>query len=231
MSNSDLKVGLFGPWLFQLGLGLREIGVDGVRVILDENEALLTTALRDEPELKDPDFALVGDWNSPRACLYPKASVLTKLMNEFDVLVLSFLGPMFASFAKRPYFFFPTGFDLTGIPFTMRSRFDRKRGLVRDVAAFVLAHWQRKGIRGANKIWVPLYAPFSDAIDDIGKISTEVGFLPLAHNENLFKPVEPEKKEFSESKTLQIFHPSRIMMSEKKGSINWCWLSKSFLPI
>ena len=220
MSISDLKVGLFGPWLFQLGVGLREIGVDGVRVIIDEKEALLTTALRDEPELQDNDFVLIDRWNSPIACLYPKASALTKLLNEFDVLVLSFLGPMFGPFAKRPYFFFPTGYDLTGVPFPIRSRFHRKRGSLRHFSAFVLAHWQRKGIREANEIWVPSYAPFAHAIDGLGEISTEIGFLPLAHNENLFKPVESDEKEFLESKTLKIFSPSRIMMSEKKNSVD-----------
>ena len=127
---------------------------------------------------------------------------------------------MFGSFAKRPYFFFPTGYDLTGVPFPIQSRFHRKRGSLSDFSAFVLAHWQRKGIRGANEILVPLYAPFSDAIDGIGKISNQVGFLPLAHNENLFKAVESDEKEFSESKTLQIFHPSRIMMSEKKNPVD-----------
>jgi len=220
VSISDLKIGLFGPWLFQLGVGLREIGVDGVRVILDEKEGLLTTALRDEPELKDQDFALIDRWNSPSACLYPKASALTKLLKEFDVLVLSFLGPMFGPYSKRPYFFWVSGFDLTGVPFPIRSRFHRTPGALRNFSAFVLAYWQRRGIREASQIWVPPFEPFINAVDSIRKINNEIEVFPLAHNENLFKPVEPHKKEFLEPKTLKIFHPSRIMMSEKKNSIN-----------
>ena len=217
VSIPDLKVGLFGPWLFQLGVGLREIGVDGTKIILDEQEVLLTTALRDEPELKDPDFALIDRWNSPRACLFPKSSALAKLFNQFDVLVVSFLGPMFAYYSKRPYFFWSAGFDLTGIPFPIQARFDRKRGPLRDAAAFVLAYWQRKGIRGANEIWMTPNEPFTSALDSVGE---EGQFFPLAHNENLFRPVESKEEGFSESKTLRIFHPSRIMMSEKKGSID-----------
>ncbi len=219
MSISDLKIGLLGPWLFQLGVGLREIGVDGVKVILDEKEALLTTALRDEPELKDPDFALIDRWTSPVACLYPKASALTKLLKEFDVLILSFLGPMFGPYLKRPYFFWVSGFDLTGVPFPIQSRFERESGVLRDFAAFVLAHWQRKGIREANGIWVPPLELFYDAVHSIGKVNSEIDFFPLAHNENLFKPVESGEKDFSESETLKIFHPSRLMMSEKKFAI------------
>ena len=220
MSVSELKIGLYGPWLLELGVGLREIGVDGVKVIIDENEALLTTALRDEPELKDPNLTLIDRWNSRGACLYPKASSLTKLLKEFDVLVLSFLGPMFGPSSKRPYFFWVSGYDLTGVPFPIQSRFHRKRGVLKDFAAFFLAYWQRKGIREANEIWVPPFELFYDAVDSIGKVNSEIVFFPLAHNENLFKPVESGEKDVSESETLKIFHPSNA--SEAKKILHYC---------
>tara|TARA_Y100000590_G_scaffold405507_2_gene493884 strand:+ start:59 stop:1249 length:1191 start_codon:yes stop_codon:yes gene_type:complete len=218
VETNELKIGLFGPWLFQLAVGLREVGVNDVSLFVDEKEGLLSTALRDAPELNDSDFVLIDRWLSRSALLHPKRSSLTKMLREFDVLILSYLSPVFGPYTGAPYIFFPTGHDLTGVPFPIRSRVQRPRGL-QDLSAPILAYRQRKGIRRASAISVRLFKPLADALSDIGKISSELIYIPLAHDDDLFSPVDLDVKKDDDSETLKIFSPSRLMMSGDRNSV------------
>ena len=85
-----MKIGLYGPLLFQLAVGLRDIGQHDVRFLINRSNPSLAAGMRDEPELSDPGFAEVEDWERRSSLLIPDVSALARRLGEFDVALLAF---------------------------------------------------------------------------------------------------------------------------------------------
>ena len=122
-----MRIALYGPYMFELAVGLRENPSNDVRLFLDEET--LPRSLLAEPQIHDPGFVCIGPWATRRAILRPRGAPITRALAEFDVALVTELGPIFAQHADTEYFFIPTGWDLTCGPFPMRSRSSRRRGI------------------------------------------------------------------------------------------------------
>ena len=78
--------------LFHLAVGLRDIGHHDVRFLINRSNPSLAGGMRDEPELHDPDFSEVEDWESRSGLVTPDVSALARRLAEFDVTRLSDVG-------------------------------------------------------------------------------------------------------------------------------------------
>ena len=194
--------------MYQLAVGLRENPENYVRLFLDSRT--IPTCLRSEPLLADPTFAVVAPWVGRQEILRPGDAETTERLSEFDVAIVTDLGPIFAERSTTPFVFFPGGWDLTHAPFPVRSRSTRRRGWA-DVVEAVIAVRQRRGIRGAASIWGPAFTPFRRAVDRLGL--ELAGCLPQAVDTDLFSPGQPAPSSKSDGSPLTIFHPARFMFT------------------
>ena len=207
----QMKIGLYGPLLFHLAVGLRDIGQHDVRFLINHSNPSLASGMRDEPELRDADFAEVEDWEPRSALVVPDLSALAKRLSEFDVTLLSDVGVAFGPGSHKPYVFVPSGYDLTALPFPWRSRELRSRGLS-DLSAVLISALQRRGIAGASAVWTAGFRPFSEALERLRlPVPTPEDYLPLAFNDNLFYPRDRDGGTDYGSLTLTVFHPSRLL--------------------
>ena len=121
-----MKIALFGNFMYELAIGLRENPENDVRLFLDSRT--IPTCLRGEPMLDDPTFAVVAPWVGRKEILRPGDAEITERLSDFDVAIVTDLGPIFAECSATPFVFFPGGWDLTHVPFPVRSRSTRRSG-------------------------------------------------------------------------------------------------------
>ena len=203
-----MRIALYGPYMFGLAVGLRENPSNDVRLFLDEET--LPRSLLEEPEIHDPNFVCVGPWATQRAILWPSSAPVTRALAEFDVALVTELGPIFAQYTDTKFFFIPTGWDLTSGPFPIRSRSTRTRGLG-DLSASVIAGRLRNGIRAASGIWAAPFMPFTLAADRLGcALSAD---LPQPVDTTVFAPRAEPEETTNGFEGLTIFHPSRMQFT------------------
>ena len=203
-----MRIALYGPYMFGLAVGLRENPSNDVRLFLDEET--LPRSLLGEPEIHDPNFVCVGPWATQRAILWPSSAPVTRALAEFDVALVTELGPIFAQYTDTKFFFIPTGWDLTSGPFPIRSRSARTRGLG-DLSASVIAGRLRNGIRAASGIWAAPFMPFTLAADRLGcALSAD---LPQPVDTTVFAPRAEPEETTDGFEGLTIFHPSRMQFT------------------
>lgn len=208
-----LRIALYGPFMFEFAAGLRGGTDHEVHLFLDE--ATLPRSLADESLTKDPAFATVSPWVSRSAILCPRRAAITRALAAYDISVVTELGPVFARYTGNEYVFIPTGWDLKGGPFPLRTARTRPRGRG-DLSALLVALRLRSGIRGAAAIWAAPFQPFVDASCRLG--------TPL--DANLAQPIDtalfsPPPKRAKANDTLTIFHPTRMQFDRKR------WTSSS----
>ena len=209
-----MKIGLYGPLLFHLAVGLRDVGHHDVRFLINRSNPSLAGGMRDEPELHDPDFSEVEDWESRSGLVTPDVSALARRLAEFDVTLLSDVGVAFGPGSHKPYVFVPSGYDLTALPFPWRSRELRSRGLP-DLSAAILSMVQRRGIAGASAVWTSGFRPYREALRRLRLPAPTVeDYLPLAFNESLFCPDFRADGPAEGGSRIAVFHPSRFLMAE-----------------
>jgi glycosyltransferase involved in cell wall biosynthesis len=203
-----MRIALYGPFMFELAAGLRENPSNDVRLFLDEET--MPRSLLAEPQIHDSGFVRIGPWATRRAILRPTGAPITRALAEFDVALVTELGPIFAQHAETEYFFVPTGWDLTCGPFPIRSRSSRHRGLG-DLSAAIIAIRLRSGIRAASGIWGAPFMPFERAVERLGCVLS--ADLPQPIDTSVFTPqVEPEETTCG-SAGITIFHPARMMFT------------------
>ena len=196
--------------MFELAVGLRENPDNEVRLFLDE--ATIPRSLFSEPVLADADFVEIGDWLSRSSIFRPASSAVAKRLSDFDVALVTELGPIFAAPSGVPFVFIPTGWDLTCGPFPIRSRTSRNRG-VGDISATAVALRMRSGIRKAIGIWGAPFAPFRAAAERLGCDLTN---LPQPIDTGLFTPEGPVAEGPTMEGGISIFHPSRMLMTDDR---------------
>ena len=152
----------------------------------------------------------MGPWATQRAILWPSSAPVTRALAEFDVALVTELGPIFAQYTDTKFFFIPTGWDLTSGPFPIRSRSTRTRGLG-DLSASVIAGRLRNGIRAASGIWAAPFMPFTLAADRLGcALSAD---LPQPVDTTVFAPRAEPEETTDGFEGLTIFHPSRMQFT------------------
>ena len=203
-----MRIALYGPFMFQLAVGLRENSANDVQLFLDEET--LPRSLLDEPLVNDSSFAHVGPWATRTAIMRPRTAPITRLLAEFDVALVTELGPIFAQHAGTNFFFIPTGWDLTCGPFPIRSRSARSRGLG-DLSAAIIAIRLRSGIRAASGIWGAPFMPFARAVRRLGCVLS--ADLPQPIDTSVFTPRIESGDTRNGSGVLRIFHPARMVFT------------------
>lgn len=202
-----MRIALYGPYLYQLAMGLRENSENEVRLFLDEET--FPRSLFDESTVRDRGFVEIGPWADRRAITRPHKAPITRLMADYDVILATELGPVFAQYTQTRFFFIPSGWDLTSGPFPIRTRSLRNRG-IGDISATIVAYHLRNGIRAAAGIWGAPFAPLVGAANRLG--CTLSADLPQPIDTNMFAPLAvPVTPKYSD--TLEIFHPTRMILS------------------
>ena len=202
-----MKIALYGHFMYELAVGLRENPDNEVQLFLDS--ATLPTCLRDEPLLHDAAFAKVAPWVTGREILRPADAEITEHLSDYDIAIVTDLGPIFAASAAIEFVFLPSGWDLTHAPFPFRSRSTRPRGRS-DIVDTVVAARIRRGIRAATSIWGAGFLPFRLAVERLG--CSLGGCLPQAIDTELFRPAAAPPGN-ARSGRVTIFHPARMMFT------------------
>jgi glycosyltransferase involved in cell wall biosynthesis len=220
-----MKIALFGPSLFELAVGLRNIPGNTVAFFVDERSFILGRELRDEPMLNAPNFARVDSWYSPSSFLNPASSRIVQELNEFDAVICSDFGPLFAAYSTAPFVFLPCGGDLTAAPFPLRALSYRLKGLAGPakmrhlIADPVRSLRMRRGIKRATSIWLfsGPFKPWIAAIDRLGlQRPTSADCLHAAIDTEVFSPSPPTSRSDS---SLTVFHPSRFLISKSSANV------------
>ena len=203
-----MKIALYGHFMFHLAVGLRNLQDHDVQLFLDSNT--LPNCLADEPLLYDSNFVHIAPWVTHHEILFPKRAELTKQLSNFDVVIATDLGPLFASAAGVEFVFIPSGSDLTVWPFPIRSRSTRPRGIA-DLIAAVIAVQLRKGIRSASSIWSEAFSRYPDPLTRLGR--SIGGYLLWPIDTETFSPEPRSFTKAGDSESITIFHPTRMMFS------------------
>ncbi len=203
-----MRIALYGPYMFELAAGLRENPSNVVRLFLDDET--MPGSLLDEPLIHDSGFVSIGHWATRRSILRPEGAPITRALAEFDVALVTELGPVFAQHSGAEFIFIPTGWDLTCGPFPIRSRSSRQRGLG-DLSAVVVAARLRSGIRAALEIWGAPFRPFERAVKRLGCALSANLTQPI--DTNVFSPTREMEPAKGESGGTTIFHPARMVFS------------------
>lgn len=201
-----MKVAVFGHSLFHLAVGLRENLANEVKFFVDS--ATLPITLKDEPALDDQTFVQAAPWVTYREILRPRTAEITRCLADFDVALVTDLGPIFAESARTDFVFIPGGSDFTQYPFPFRSRSMRPRGR-QDAFSVLVAARLRPAIRSALGIWGS--GPFSPWVLAASRLGLSLDkFLPRAFDTDLFAPGVERLDGTGESESITVFHPTRV---------------------
>ena len=184
---------------------------------VDVNDVPAARPESDDPDLRSgyPDWIHEGRWLGPRNAVVPWASPVVAELREFDLVVASGSGPVYAQHSGRPWCFLVTGGDLTVRPFPLR--YSSQYSSYRDrVAALVIGAHQRRAIRRADEIWAQPFAPFRDALARLRVPPSRRArsSIPMGVDIERFRPGNPAggSSPFGDSDFV-VFHPSRLMIS------------------
>ena len=178
----------------------------------------------DTPDLAGgyPDWIHHRPYLGPKSFMFPWTSPLVHELALFDLLIVSGLGPIFAPFIGRPFCFVPSGGDLTVTPFPVDSaHIYSSQGPKEKASAFILALWQRRGIRQAEEVWMLPFDPFIRSLSRLripeSKVVPGVFRVPidtLAYSlDSTFSPANDGQIRLIRDRfRFVVFHPSRLMM-------------------
>jgi len=223
--SATVRVALLGNvvnCLLPIAQALREGGVEA-ELFVDEAAPASGRPESADPRLAQASWIHRGPWFSRRSLLRPSRSPVVARLGDYDLVVVSGPGPVYAQFSGRPWCWLVSGADLTVTPFpwAFRSAFS---GRVRRIGAYPLAHWQRRAAPRAKEIWVQPFAPMRDAIARLGLASPPVSnrYMPMVVDVDQMqrgdgRPVVPAAMQpivdRMEAAALVVFHPTRLVMS------------------
>lgn len=220
--------------LFQIARALREQADIEAHLFLDVSHDMQMLPESDDPSLAGnyPYWIHQGNYRPYRTRMVPWTSSLIPEFSKFDVLFVSEYGPTFAQFVDRPSCFLSTGSDLTLNPFPIRSFLTvESPHLKTKLSRVAMAYWQRRGIQKSTEIWTQPFAPFGDALQELGVGREKIvpTAFPLVVDTKQFRD-DPDKDsdrnrvaEFSKHYDFVLFHPSRLTIrsdsiSKKTGT-------------
>ena len=204
-----MKIALYGHFMFQLAVGLREFTEHDVHLFLDSKT--LPNCLADEPLLSESSFVHIAPWVTHREIFFPRRAKLTELLSDCDIAITTDLGPIFASAADINFVIIPSGSDLTQWPFPMRSRSLRTRRVVEVVFETLIAFRLREGIRSALGVWSDGFSRFPGPLARLGR--SLGGYLPWPIDTETFTPESTSPTKVDDQEVMTIFHPTRMMFT------------------
>jgi glycosyltransferase involved in cell wall biosynthesis len=178
----------------------------------------------DSPTLKNhyPNWIHEGHYLNRTSMLFPWTSHLVRELEQYDAVIVSYLGPMFTQFIHKPTIFFVTGSDLTFFPFPREYRL-LHAGTRSKLSALVKGFWLRRGIRRVLEIWTQPYFPFVNALNRLHIDEARISpiYLPLVIDTDRF--TFDENARYHKDQNIQhiianfdfvVFHPSRLMIQD-----------------
>jgi glycosyltransferase involved in cell wall biosynthesis len=194
---------------------LRERGDVDAHVYVSDTAAPNWRPEADEPAYLDgyPDWIHPGPWVTARSILRPQSAPLTKELAQYDLVVASGVGPIFAQYAGCPWAFLVTGGDLTVKPFPM-TFWRWYPTWSRRAAQLVAGAHQRSAIRSADAVLAQPFAPMTTALDrlGIGSGARSDQYFPLPVDTERFTPEGPLPPPVDGD--FVVFHPSRMVLDD-----------------
>jgi glycosyltransferase involved in cell wall biosynthesis len=224
MTGTAMRVALYGNvanGLFQTARALREIAGIDAHLFLDARDGPTTRPESDDPSLADayPDWIHLGRYVTPSSLAMPWASRLVRELREFDLLLISGFGPVFAQFTGRPWCFYTSGGDLTVTPFPLRF-WRVGPSLKARLGLLAIGPWQRRGVRRATEIWTQPFPPFRTALGRLRIDARQIAdvYLPIALDVNAFSrddgPPSPQLAALRARTDFLVLHPSRLVLGD-----------------
>ena len=204
-----MKVALYGHFMFQLAVGLREFTEHDVHLFLDSKT--LPNCLADEPLLSESSFVHIAPWVTHREIFSPRRAKLTELLSDCDIAITTDLGPIFASAANIDFVVIPSGSDLTQWPFPIRSRSLRTRRVAEVAFEALIAFRLRGGIKNALSVWSDGFSRFTDPLARLGR--SVGGYLSWPIDTETFAPESASSTKVDDQELITIFHPTRMMLT------------------
>lgn len=210
---------------FRAAEALRSQGVDA-HLFISRTDPESGRPESSEPALRRgyPPWIHLGDWVTPSAVINPRSAPITERLAEFDALIASGPGPIFAQFAGPPWAFMVTGGDLTVKPFPVAFRKWYPNWRHR-MAQFLAGAWQRRAARRADQVWLQPFSPMVEAADRLGiEEQRRVDqYLPLVVDTKHYSPETAPSEQASEfvasllaGADFVVFHPSRLVMDSNE---------------
>ena len=197
-----------------------------------------------QPKSDVPDFNIdlcpwvetIG-WLEMRLIRYfPNLSRTKTKLKNFDYCLLSSDYLPLAKVIDTPCIFFPSGADLTRLPFPRLDEQPRKPFTLKWLARNLMGKNQRDGILNCKKITSSVFPPFAESLEMLGvhKTSSKLTntYLPLIMDLELFSPSlcsewpeairnlrnNSEFIIFSPSRIIDVINPTRIRVGSWKNT-------------
>lgn len=231
-----MRIALYGNIcnnFYQLAKVIRAYSDIDVHLYVDSRGDSQQLPESDDPHLREgyPAWIHKGHYMSAAALTAPWRAPLVRELEQYDLVVVSGLGPVFTQFVEKPTVFLVSGGDLTVYPFPLRF-LHHHRTLKMKLAALYFGIWQRRGIRKFAELWSPAFLPFTSAAQKlkVGHLVTST-YFPLIVDEawlkykpNPLTATNPAVEEMTSRFDFIVFHPSRMMISdtpELRSSGQW----------
>ena len=213
---------------YQIAKALRKYSDFDVHVYIDDNADPQQLPESDDPELLNDYPSWIHKKRLVRLSdkLFPWRAPLVDELSEYDLVVVSGIGPMFAQFCDTPVAFLSAGADLTmaSFPIEFISRYPT---LGRKLKALWIGPWQKRGIQRCREVWTQPFAPFRTAVKKLGLPNERVPttYFPVAIDTARIKEdAAPHASEMDAVREITsrfdftVFHPSRLMMHDSRAT-------------
>ncbi len=211
---------------YRAAQGLRAAGIDA-HVFVSSTDAPASRPENDDPSLADgyTDWIHGGPWITPASLAAPWRAPVTEALGEFDVVVASGPGPIFAQFSGRPWAFYATGGDLTVKPFpiTFWRWYDT---WPHRAAELVAGAWMRRAAPRADEVWMQPFAPMARAADrlHVAQDRRSRQQVPIVVDTDAYSPTaivtEPTARwvdDALDGAGFTVFHPSRLVLDRTEA--------------
>ncbi|MCC6338268.1 MAG: hypothetical protein IT380_30275 [Myxococcales bacterium] len=208
--------------LFHVARALRQGSDIDAHLFVDAVHDFQMQPESDDPSLKDnyPSWIHKRRYMYPWVRFAPWVSPLVAELRNFDVVVVSSNGPLYAQFSGKPTFFWVSGADLNVMPFPFDFA-NKRRGVKAHLDALLTAFWQRRGIRHSTEIWTQEFLPFEYSLEQLRVRRDQIApvYFPLIVDPAIVKAApraeleaDPQIAEIRRRSDFVVFHPSRIMI-------------------
>lgn len=226
--------------LYQIVKALRENSDIDAHLFIEKYDHPQTWPESDDPSLcnnypswihKD-QYLIKGDYI--KFYFFPWLLHINKELNEFDMIIVSGIGPILANYSNKPVIFYVTGGDLTWVPFPWRTLLlNPVFTLKTNIGTYLIGIRQRSGIHKCSKIITQPFSPFMLALNElhIPKNHISTAYFPLIIDSTKFRRDVHAKsgnskavQEITKKFDFVIFHPSRLQIRDKpvmKKTANW----------
>lgn len=210
---------------FRAAEALRKKGLDA-HLYISDTDSESSRPESSEPAMAAgyPDWIHLGNWIRPSTILNPLTAPITKHLADFDAIVASGPGPVYAQFARKPWAFMATGGDLTVKPFPL-AFMDWYPSWPHRMAEAVAGMWQRRASRRADQLWLQPFAPMVGAADRLGipSVRRVDRYFPLVVDTNWYSPAASPDASATAfvanalgDADFVVFHPSRLVMNQSE---------------